>query len=339
MFLRKQLSYFRFTYIFSLTIFIFLYGCLDEPAQTQESDIAIIGSKQIGNDLWLVGTQGFSAKSTDGRQFEVVRLASNGNYYDISGSNDTIYRCGKAGRLDRSIDGGVRWLSQNTGTTKSIRSIHFFDGRNGIACGESGLLISTSNAGETWEDKSIEGNFSFTRMKFLNSNFGVMTTRSNVNTNSRIFITTNGGTDWEVKLLDTNRYLNGIVLKSEKEFIIGGVNKIYSTNDGGNTFIEEVDFSTYDTLFIKFPITIESITEDDNNFIVAGNIGFNNGGIWTVNKQNYQLNFVFNTGVPMHFYSIINYNNSIIGNGGYGYKLATALVNNYSNWNINTLSK
>lgn len=64
-------------------------------------------------------------------------------------SADVVYVCGSTGMLYKSTDGGDSWLDQTRPKTLSLNAISFADERHGIAVGDSGLILYTSEGGTT----------------------------------------------------------------------------------------------------------------------------------------------------------------------------------------------
>lgn len=65
-------------------------------------------------------------------------------------SIDTIYMCGKEGKIHRSINGGVNWTTFQTAGNDTLKDMHFANAKTGYAVGDSGVIVKTTNAGENW---------------------------------------------------------------------------------------------------------------------------------------------------------------------------------------------
>jgi len=44
----------------------------------------------------------------------------------------------------------AQWYLQNSGTTKNLYAVHFIDENIGIAVGDSGTILRTTNGGTAW---------------------------------------------------------------------------------------------------------------------------------------------------------------------------------------------
>lgn len=64
----------------------------------------------------------------------------------------TLFICTDLGYILRSQDNGLTWEDVETGvaTTEDLKAIAFRDNQFGIAVGDNGAVISTSNGGESW---------------------------------------------------------------------------------------------------------------------------------------------------------------------------------------------
>jgi len=64
-------------------------------------------------------------------------------------SERVIYACGSGGMIYRSANGGDTWLDQSVTTTRNINAVSFYDENRGVAVGDSGLILFTTNGGIT----------------------------------------------------------------------------------------------------------------------------------------------------------------------------------------------
>ena len=64
-------------------------------------------------------------------------------------SENVIFACGSSGMIFKSSDGGDSWIDQSRPTSRTINAIFFYDETHGVAVGDSGLILFTSNGGVT----------------------------------------------------------------------------------------------------------------------------------------------------------------------------------------------
>jgi len=77
-------------------------------------------------------------------------IGRDGTFWGVAApSADVIYVCGSTGMLYKSTNGGQSWLDQVWPTNLSLNAISFVDERHGIAVGDSGLILYTSQGGTT----------------------------------------------------------------------------------------------------------------------------------------------------------------------------------------------
>ena len=70
---------------------------------------------------------------------------------------DTGFLVGDECLLCKTIDGGVTWVTLETGTRTWLRSISFVDVDVGYVAGAQGLLLATRDGGATWEHRPHPG--------------------------------------------------------------------------------------------------------------------------------------------------------------------------------------
>jgi len=67
---------------------------------------------------------------------------------------DVVVAVGDSGTIIRSIDGGVTWIAQSTGTTDNLGGISLTDANTGTVVGENGTILRTTDGGLTWTRQS-----------------------------------------------------------------------------------------------------------------------------------------------------------------------------------------
>lgn len=96
-----------------------------------------------------------------------------------------------------SDDGGATWTAQSEGTltTEDINEVHFYDENVGMAVANSGVVLKTSDGGETWGSAtSITGTPNVLTVQVLDTNMALVGT-----SNGYIYMTFDGGTTWTQK--------------------------------------------------------------------------------------------------------------------------------------------
>jgi photosystem II stability/assembly factor-like uncharacterized protein len=73
------------------------------------------------------------------------------SFYNIFYMNvNTAFAVGDNGRILKTTDEGITWLSQTSGTNDALRSVYFTDLNNGIIVTSSGKILKTTNGGSDW---------------------------------------------------------------------------------------------------------------------------------------------------------------------------------------------
>ena len=170
----------------------------------------------IGDDVILVGDQGFIAWSPDNdseryRSFwtktantsQNLRGVVHGNsIYVIVGDNGTI-RTSVIGSACCSIseDNGSSWISRSSGTTDNLSEVTF--GNNTfIAVGDNGTIRTSADNGTTWDNRT-SGTTKFYGVTFGKNIFIA------VGENGTI-LTSDNGTNWDNRTSGTTVNLRGV---------------------------------------------------------------------------------------------------------------------------------
>src|SRR5438270_2107946 len=85
----------------------------------------------------------------------------------------------------------VRCFHQASGTNNFLWGVSFSDTNNGIAVGEAGTILRTTDAGQTWVSQASGTSNGLVGASLIGTNAGVA-----VGSLGEIVHTTNGGTRW-----------------------------------------------------------------------------------------------------------------------------------------------
>ncbi|MDP3830306.1 MAG: YCF48-related protein [Ignavibacteriaceae bacterium] len=106
--------------------------------------------KYSGKDLEEIKRSLFPLRST-GVWTELNPGVPRVDYIGIHFVNkDTGWACGDLGTLIKTIDGGNSWTVSETNTTTPILKVKSFIGQIVIASGYNGLILRSTNGGETF---------------------------------------------------------------------------------------------------------------------------------------------------------------------------------------------
>ena len=152
-----------------------------------------------------------------------------GGGYDITG-----------GLIGRTVDGGKTWRFTSDLTTRdrmSIPALHLFDEKRAIAATGNGMLLSTTDGGDTWTPSSIRDRAdSLTSIFFLDERRGWAAGHGNV------LHTDDGGDTWasltpEGVDVSYRPYIRALYFQDDRVGWAAGMNaSLIRTADGGVTW-------------------------------------------------------------------------------------------------------
>ncbi len=120
---------------------------------------------------------------------------------------NTFWVVGKSGEVHKSIDGGVAWTTQESGTSENLYDVHFIDANNGFIVGNNGTFLKTTDGGASWESTGdLPSDETFRGVYFTDTSNGWAVGYEvdiSFNLIGKIYKTTNGGTNWTSEYSDT----------------------------------------------------------------------------------------------------------------------------------------
>jgi photosystem II stability/assembly factor-like uncharacterized protein len=141
------------------------------------------------------------------------------------------------GLLLKTTNSGNEWVENYVGgMTTEFKDICFVSDTLGWFTGTlpAGIAYKTSDGGNTWDLQGIEYNdYSINSVDFIDENFGIAA-------GTRFYKTTSGGENWELSpFIPATQIKSIILLDNYVGFAIGnGIDALYKTIDGGNSWIE-----------------------------------------------------------------------------------------------------
>lgn len=96
---------------------------------------------------WVIGSSNVYKTTTGGNSW--TSLFNQGGYGIRFTSESTGWICGSSGTIYGTVNGGVNWTLQSSGTTPTLRSICFVNGQTGWAVGDFGKILKTTTGGIT----------------------------------------------------------------------------------------------------------------------------------------------------------------------------------------------
>jgi photosystem II stability/assembly factor-like uncharacterized protein len=162
------------------------------------------------------------------------------------------------------------WNPQQSPASKSLHRSSFPDSVHGWVSGDSGIIIHTSNGGNSWSIQQTGINSNIYDIFFMNSLKG-WAVANDVSYNSTLVLkTTNGGENWTSYFFpDTNNIIMAIYFLDTLKGFMGGFNGIvYTTTNGGESW------------FVNSTLTGNCSSSAIRRFIFHNpNYGYASGGI------------------------------------------------------------
>jgi photosystem II stability/assembly factor-like uncharacterized protein len=149
----------------------------------------------------------------------------------------TGYIVGMSGVIYKTIDAGVTWAIQPSGTISHLQAACFVDANTGFAVGSNGTIIGTTNGGNSWSvlPSGVPTGVTLYSIYFLNSMTGYA-----AGNNGTIVETTDRGVSWTtLPSGSTSDLLSSVWFTSPtRGYAIGaaGYNGTLETTDGGLTW-------------------------------------------------------------------------------------------------------
>ncbi|HMS64659.1 MAG TPA: YCF48-related protein [Ignavibacteria bacterium] len=203
------------------------------------------------NDMWLSSTGGVGSllhTTNAGANWTTIPSAHSVAIFQLDfPTTDTAYSCagniaGSIGQVAKSSNGGFNWvLLPNPAVNHTFLTLDFLNGSTGyVGGGGSGLpanVYKTVDGGATWVSKPLgsSGSVLSVQMLSIDSGYALIS--------SRLYFTSNGGTNWSSPVPPSGVFTNMYVLNSDVVFINGttslssGNALIYKSTNGGSNWI------------------------------------------------------------------------------------------------------
>lgn len=124
------------------------------------------------------------------------------------------------------------WAKLNSGTNETLNSVYFIDDTVGIVCGNNGIILKTSDKGETWRSIDVVEGLSLNDVYFVDNFRGYIVGESGL-----ILESTDRGESWErINNSLPNSLFDVFFIKKEIGFAVGDQGAILKTTDSGNTW-------------------------------------------------------------------------------------------------------
>jgi len=190
---------------------------------------------------------------------------------------NTAYAVGDYGVILKTSD-GTTWQQLNATTNAFLFGIQFRTNTLGWICGDSGLLLKTTNGGTNWSTKSTPTSSRLYDLFFVNDSTGWAVGRDGV-----IIHTNNYGETWTLQSTPTSNRLYGVHFIDENNGFVVGWNGLLRTTNGGTTwtsvsvpsssYLYDIDFVDSNTgMIVGWSGTCLTTTNGGSTWTSAGNI-------------------------------------------------------------------
>jgi photosystem II stability/assembly factor-like uncharacterized protein len=161
------------------------------------------------------------------------------NLQSASGVSFTDAKIGTAvgyrGIILRSIDGGLNWTPQSSGTTDSLLDVSSLDGKTAIAVGDRGIILRTIDAGAKWTFQTSGTTNQLRAVSFADERMGIA-----VGSAGTILLTKDGGQTWTAQVSGTSAELFSVAYSDDADTVfVGGGGTILRTTDFGATWLAQ----------------------------------------------------------------------------------------------------
>lgn len=150
------------------------------------------------------------------------------------------------------------WIRVPSPVNAPLSRCIFVDTLRGWAAGDSGIILHSSNGGNTWSLQNFNPAIQISDLNFINQYTGYAVGINSSNGSSSILSTTNSGINWfTAQFVDTTASLNTIYyLNSLTGFVAGYYGSFYKTTNGGTSWAKsntvQSGFAFYPVLRITF---------------------------------------------------------------------------------------
>lgn len=193
---------------------------------------------------------------------------------------DPAFIVGDSGKIFKSDNpfpgtGYPVFYSQYSPTIRNLYSVYFTDNVNGIAVGDTGTIIRTTDGGNLWNIISPVTQNSLRSLYFSSNNIGYA-----VGSGGIVLKTANNGSNWEIKTQPFTDTLRCVwFINDNTGFSVGDNGSIFKTTDGGTNWQSKPSGTIENLNAIRF-LTSDSGYAVGNNKTVLKTLDA--GETWTI---------------------------------------------------------
>ncbi|GAB4294312.1 MAG: hypothetical protein Kow0098_15820 [Ignavibacteriaceae bacterium] len=150
---------------------------------------------------------------------------------------DTGWACGGSGAIIKTTNGGDDWTIAETPVTNLLLKIHSYNGEVVICTGYDGLILRSSDSGETFEQviSGVGTGTDLWGVQMINDTLGWV-----CGLNQTLLKTTDAGLSWQQELPGLDQHYWSLdFLNGSYGMIACGGGIVLKTTDGGGTWIQK----------------------------------------------------------------------------------------------------
>ncbi len=193
---------------------------------------------QDAQTLWFQRDNGFYLTTNAGSNWVWLRVEQELGSADKLRLNASGWWLQYGQRIYLSRDSGATWVRVFGGNAEeadhALNAVWFFDAKEGVAVGEGGVLLNTTNGGRDWTVQNLSGFDSYggNRLQFVSRSVGWMSGPWGVSK------TTDGGASWWTPVV--NAGLSHVrtfhFADATKGWAVSDNGGLFRSTDGGNTW-------------------------------------------------------------------------------------------------------
>lgn len=200
------------------------------------------------NNGWVAGQNRTILKTTDGGATWVSQATGTEWLWDIRFSSPTNGIAVGGFAIFKTTDGGTTWNSKPTGLPASTFNLVTYSVSSSgkiLAAGTAGMLLASSDAGESWNKILTGSTDNLTSVFFTDSLLGYTCGNFGLIGAGSIHKTTDGGASWTQLTTPSIQNPYDIYFSSDNTgFTVGRGLRILKTTDGGLSWIQKLSGGT-----------------------------------------------------------------------------------------------
>jgi hypothetical protein len=168
------------------------------------------------------------------------------------------------GKIYKTTDNGTTWTSVYTSAEmESFQSVFFINGSVGFAVSMEGMILSTADGGQNWNERNLGGNHYLFSVFFANTLTGYILGADGYG--GIVLKTENGGDSWFPVLTDKTSMISSIYFTDPQTgYIVGGDGLILKTTTGGMVSVKDPLATIHDFKIFPNPVRDKLFISSDH---------------------------------------------------------------------------